>query len=63
MNTTPKITQEEWIELAALKAAINVNPASVHPDRMEKFTELFVKTLPRIDYDDNQMVTDATDSH
>lgn len=38
------MTKEEWNELQALKNAINWNPASVHPDKMEKFTELLVKS-------------------
>jgi hypothetical protein len=63
MKTTPKITEDEWYELAELKSAISINPASVHPDEMEKFTELFVKTLPRTDYDSNKMVTNDTDSY
>ena len=40
-----ELNQEEWDELVALKKAINYNPASVHYDRMERFTELLVKTL------------------
>ena len=43
------ITHEEWNELFALKKAINESPSSVSADRMERFTELFVKTLPRSD--------------
>ena len=39
------LNNEEWNELVALKDAINYNPASVHYDRMERFTELLVKTL------------------
>lgn len=39
------LNQEEWNELLALKEAINYNPASVHYDKMERFTELLVKTL------------------
>lgn len=39
------ITQEEWNELLALKNAINDHPASVHPDKMEEFTRLFVQSL------------------
>jgi hypothetical protein len=35
----------DWKELVALKSAISFNPATVHPDKMEKFTELFVQTL------------------
>jgi len=39
------ITDEEWNEMNALKRAINDHPASVHPDKMERFTELFVRSL------------------
>lgn len=40
-----KVDQTEWDEMVALKKAITLNPASVHPDKMEKFTELFVQSL------------------
>ena len=36
---------KDWEELIALKSVISYNPASVHPDQMEKFTELFVRSL------------------
>lgn len=39
------LTQEEWKELIDLKNAINQYPASVHPDKMERFTQLFVRTI------------------
>jgi len=39
------MTQDEWNELKALKDAINYYPASVHPDKMERFTELLVMSL------------------
>lgn len=39
------LTQEEWDELVALKNAINYDPASVHYQKMEKFTELMVRSL------------------
>ena len=39
------LTTDEWEELFALKNAINDNPASVHPEKQEKFTELFVRSL------------------
>ncbi len=42
---TENLTQEEWNELIALKKAINNNPATVHPEKMEKFTELLVRSL------------------
>jgi hypothetical protein len=42
---TTELTDEEWDELVALKNAINQNPASVHPEKMELFTELLVRSL------------------
>jgi len=39
------LTQEEWKELVDLKNAINQYPASVHPDKMERFTQLFVRSI------------------
>lgn len=39
------LTNEEWDEMVVLKNAINDYPASVHPDKMERFTELFVRSL------------------
>ena len=41
------LTDDERDELDALHRAINDYPHSVHYDKMERFTELFVKTLPR----------------
>lgn len=40
-----KLTQEEWNELNALKDVINSYPSTVVPQKMEKFTELLVRTL------------------
>jgi hypothetical protein len=42
---TKPLTDDEWDELVALKKAINDNPASVHPQKMELFTELLVRSL------------------
>lgn len=39
------LTTEEWDELVALKDAINFDPASVHYEKMERFTELMVRSL------------------
>jgi hypothetical protein len=39
-----QLTEEEWQELVALKEQINQNPAVVHPDKMELFTELLVRS-------------------
>ena len=50
MVTRTKImTEQEWNELNALRSAINQNPAAVHPDKMELFTTLFVKSLSYVD--------------
>jgi hypothetical protein len=43
-HSTENLTQEEWNELVALKNAINQNPASVSPEKMELFTELLVRS-------------------
>jgi hypothetical protein len=42
---TNLLTQDEWDEMVALKNAINENPASVNPGKMEIFTELLVRSL------------------
>jgi hypothetical protein len=39
------LTPDEWEELFALKNAINDDPASVHFTKMERFTELMVRSL------------------
>lgn len=36
---------EEWNELVALKNVIHDNPASISVDKLELFTELFVRSL------------------
>jgi hypothetical protein len=39
------LNQQEWNEMVALKNAINYDPFTVSPEKMEKFTELFVRSL------------------
>jgi len=39
------LTDEEWKELFALKKAINEDPASVHYEKMEIFSNLMVRSL------------------
>jgi hypothetical protein len=39
------LTQEEWDELVALKEAISYSPQTVSAEKMEKFSELMVRTL------------------
>jgi hypothetical protein len=43
-SKTQPLTDLEWKELVALKKAINENPASVHPEKMELFTQLLVRS-------------------
>lgn len=40
-----ELTTSEWEELQALREAISWNPASVHPEKMELFAELFSRSL------------------
>jgi hypothetical protein len=45
-KTGPKeLTKEEWNELLALKDAITFAPQTVSAEKMEKFTELMVRSL------------------
>jgi len=39
-----QLSDEEWQELVALKQLINQNPAAVHPNKMELFTDLLVRS-------------------
>ena len=39
------LTKEEWNELIALKEAITWSPQTVSAEKMEKFTELMVRSL------------------
>jgi hypothetical protein len=52
------LTVEEWYELNYLKEAISDHPASVHPDKQERFTELLVKSL--IGKGENSISTEPT---
>ena len=42
---TEFLTTEEWGELFALKDAITYSPQTVSAEKMEKFTELMVRSL------------------
>lgn len=39
------LSSGEWEELASLKQAITDNPATVHFKKMERFSELMVRSL------------------
>jgi len=40
-----KLTLEEWEEMDMLRRAINYNPSTVHPDKMQRFSQLLVKSM------------------
>ena len=40
-----ELTKQEWEEMDSLRKAINDSPASVVPEKQERFTELFVRSL------------------
>jgi hypothetical protein len=44
-TSSTELTQEEWNELVALKDAITYAPHTVSAHKMEKFTELMVRSL------------------
>lgn len=44
-SSSSALSEEEWSELIALKDAINLYPHTVAPHKMEKFTELMVRSL------------------
>lgn len=44
-NSNSKLTEDEWQEMIALRNAINANPATVHPEKMEQFTEYLVRSI------------------
>lgn len=44
-QASEELTKDEWEELVALKEAINYNPSSVSPEKMELFTHLLVRSL------------------
>lgn len=44
-SASQDLSDNEWQELCKLKAAIDEAPATVVASQMERFTELFVRTL------------------
>jgi hypothetical protein len=40
-----ELNPEEWKEMVALKEAINYNPHTVTPEKMEEFVEYLVRSL------------------
>jgi hypothetical protein len=43
--SSPSLSSEEWRELNALLRAISDSPAAVVPEKQERFTALFARTL------------------
>jgi hypothetical protein len=48
------LTEKEWKEMDALRKAITNYPQSVAPQKQERFTELFVRSLKDIEINSNQ---------
>lgn len=44
-HSNQNLTAEEWEEMVALKKAINNDITQVHQDKLEQFTEYFVRSL------------------
>jgi hypothetical protein len=40
-----ELNPDEWKEMIALKKAINYDPHTVTPEKMEQFTEYLVRSL------------------
>lgn len=41
----PSLSKEEWQELNALRKAISDSPATVVPEKQERFSALFARSL------------------
>lgn len=41
----PLLSPEEWLELNVLRRAISESPSTVTPDKQERFSALFARTL------------------
>jgi hypothetical protein len=49
MSPQQKLTTEEWNEMNTLRKAITALPSSVSPEKMERFSQLFVQSLSGAD--------------
>ena len=45
IDRSPDLSDDEWTEVQALRKAISEAPSTVVPWRMERFTELFTRSL------------------
>jgi hypothetical protein len=45
MRPSDELTPREWNELQVLRRAITDNPAAIHTTKMERFSELFARSL------------------
>ena len=44
-NNSQNLTDDEWNEMNALRKVMNQNPAALHPDKMEQFTEYLIRSM------------------
>jgi hypothetical protein len=48
-SKSTELTQEEWNDMKAIRNAIKERPHSVHPDKMEAFTEYLIRSMRGMD--------------
>ena len=46
---TGKLTQEEREEMNAIRNALGDSPKSVHPDKMEQYTQYLVRSMKQME--------------
>lgn len=44
-NSCPSLSQEEWTEMEDLLDVITFSPSSVVPEKLERFSSLFTRSL------------------
>ena len=44
-----KLTQEETSEMKALRELMQIAPHTVHPDKMEKYTQYLVRSMKKME--------------
>ena len=48
-KTTDHLTTEEMSEMEALRELMQFSPNSVHPDKMEKYTNYLVRSMRKME--------------
>ena len=48
-KTADPLTKEEMSEMEALKELMHIAPTTVHPDKMEKYTQYLVRSMRKME--------------